>query len=278
MTLGAHREGLLRALRMTSRRRLATGAGAVSEPKSGERRCKPRRAGLAPSRACDSRSPVDRFPRPARHCKRHLATTAARHVGDWWRQDGCLGQRARMSLDEASERVECGLDPAAHGDFPDDDEIPPTRSEVRPREAGAPATSLLFDRGGLGAEHHSVPLSAPTEERAEVPQPGAGVADPERPRNREMESVGGKDIANVLHSKWPPCCSTGVAAPTESEHHRHHRQPPTHAPSMTVQALRPWRVPACGNVTRAGAEDEGRPSAERWAALPTLQMTSSDAL
>jgi hypothetical protein len=35
---------------MTSRRRLATGAGAVSEPKSGERRCKPRRAGLAPSR------------------------------------------------------------------------------------------------------------------------------------------------------------------------------------------------------------------------------------
>jgi hypothetical protein len=48
----------------TSRRRLVTGAGAVPEPKSGERRCKPRRAGLAPSRGRESRSPVDRFPRP----------------------------------------------------------------------------------------------------------------------------------------------------------------------------------------------------------------------
>jgi hypothetical protein len=59
----------LRALQMTSRRRLATGAGAVSEPKSGERRCKPRRAGLAPTRGRDSRSPVDRFPRPFRAAK-----------------------------------------------------------------------------------------------------------------------------------------------------------------------------------------------------------------
>jgi hypothetical protein len=178
-------------------------------------------------------NPNGQLPRPRRpHLGDRPLTASERKLG-------CAS--ARMSLDEASERVECSLDPAAHGDFPDDDEIPPTRGEVRPREPGAPATSLFFDRGGLGAEHHSVPPSAPTEERAEMPQPGTGVADRERPRNREMESVGGKDIANVLHSEWPPCCSTGVAAPTESEHHRRHRQPPTHAPSMTVQALRPWR-------------------------------------
>ena len=87
MTLARTVKGPLRALRMTSRRKLVTGAGAVSEPKSGERRCKPRRAGLAPSRGRESRSPVDRFPRPAPRYQRRLATPLLGHVVAWRRKD-----------------------------------------------------------------------------------------------------------------------------------------------------------------------------------------------
>ena len=70
---------------LTARRRIATGAGAVSEPKSGERRCKPAAQAWLLRGAAKSRSPVDRFPRPVpRRKNRHSphALRGTRLTGD----------------------------------------------------------------------------------------------------------------------------------------------------------------------------------------------------